>query len=69
MKNKLKKTANKIAKPIVKQGKKLPPSAEIGVGAVLAGVPIPEPVSETATNIAGIALVADGVRRIKRKKK
>jgi len=55
-----------LVRQIVRKGKRLSPIAEIATGVVLVAVPIPEPVLEITTDVAGAVLVADGVRRLRR---
>lgn len=46
-------------------GARMPPALELGAGILVAGVPIPEPVLEITTDVAGVAMITDAARRIR----
>lgn len=47
----------------IRHARRLAPVAEGAAGFMLFAVPIPEPVTEALTDVAGIGLMADAARR------
>lgn len=53
-----------IVRELVEAGASLPAPVEILTGAALVALPIPEPTTEVATDVAGVVMIGHGLGRM-----
>lgn len=63
------KKSSTLKRRLLKWGSRHSPLAEGVVGFFLLITPVPEPATEIATDIAGVALMADAGRRFRKERK